>query len=98
MIRKKTEEPRITMEEFAKLTTEPIDWEQRRYEIAKDVLVALVAEYWANYDNIKGTYYEFVLDAMESYHDFNDDYRKVLSTHAVWQAESLVEILKTRKL
>ena len=36
--RKKVDEPRITMKEVADLITEPIDWEQRRYVIAKAVL------------------------------------------------------------
>jgi len=35
---KKPKESKITMEEFTKLCAEPIDWEQRRYEIAKAVL------------------------------------------------------------
>lgn len=38
---KKTKEPKITMEEFTKLCAEPIDWEQRRYEIAKDAFILL---------------------------------------------------------
>ena len=38
---KKTKEPKITMEEFTKLYAEPIDWEQRRYEIAKDAFILL---------------------------------------------------------
>lgn len=39
---KKPKESKITMEEFAKLCAEPIDWEQRRYEIAKDAYLIIV--------------------------------------------------------
>lgn len=77
-----------------KYVYDEIDWEQRRYEIAKDICAQLHAQYWAREGD--GSIANFVCDTMYDYTE-TDSPNEALAMMSVQGADALIKELKGGK-
>lgn len=90
---KNPKESKITMDEFAKLTTEPIDWEQRRYEVAKAMMPVIYNKYWDEND-------DSYADMVDSHFDDKDENGfyyvpdEIVAKESIYLADILIKFLK----
>ena len=83
---KKAKEPKFTMEDFTKLCAEPIDWEQRRYEVAKALLPTVYDLYFSNAD-----FEKIVEDGVDEEHP---EFLQVINQYVLEQTDELIKELK----
>jgi len=75
-----------------KYIAEEIDWEQRRYEIAKDVLASFLCEYrMLEFDKDGDTDPTVTLTAQQRFHFM------LFANASVYAANTLIKELKTKK-
>ena len=70
-----------------KYIAEEIDWEQRRYEIAKDVIANMAGAIWP----------EFAIKQNDNGYELVEPYGDAISKCAVTVADTLIKELKERK-
>lgn len=83
---KNPKESKITMEEFTKLCAEPIDWEQRRYEVAKALLPTVYNLYFSN------AYFEQIVEA--GVDEEHPEFLQVINQYVLEQTDELIKELK----
>ena len=90
---KKPKESKITMEEFTKLCAEPINWEQRRYEVAKAMMPVIYSKYWDENDDG----YAEMVDSHSDDIDENGFYYthdEFVAKESIYLADILIKFLK----